>query len=276
MVLEGSSADGSETAVRQQGATAAEPFPAGDGQGPASADAPNPERVAAPLPPEAEAEAPHDDLLAGIQVGELHNQTAATLAGVLAAVRDLADSSERYHARAAQREGVIDHLHSEVDRLRRGERRGLLRPLLVEICRLRDDLLRQADDLPRDYDAERAGLLLRSYAESVELALENSGVMTFEPDLGDPFEPRMHRRVGAEPTGDPALAGRIARIRRSGYLDVDANSPIAPAEVVVFAAVSGAQAPAPPPAQTAPPAGPVTANPETAHPASSVDKRDEL
>jgi len=103
-------------------------------------------------------------------------------------------SSERYHARAEQREGVIDHLHAEVDRLRRGERRGLLRPLLVEICRLRNDLLRQAEDLPADFDAGRARLLLRSYADSVELALEDSGVATFAPEQGDQFEPRLHRR----------------------------------------------------------------------------------
>lgn len=158
------------------------------------------------------------------------------LAGIAVSVRELADSAERYHARAQQRENVIDHLGAEVDRLRRGERRGLLRPLLVEICRLRNDLLRQAGELPADFDTERAALLLTSYAESVELALENNGVVTFAPAGGDAFDPRMHRRVGGEPTPDPAFAGRIAGVRRDGYLDVDANSPIVPAEVVVFAA----------------------------------------
>ena len=78
------------------------------------------------------------------------------MAEIAASVRDLAESAERYHVRAEQREAVIDHLHAEVDRLRRGERRGLLRPLLVEMCRLRNDLLRQAGELPADFDA-RAG-----------------------------------------------------------------------------------------------------------------------
>lgn len=200
--------------------------------------------------------------------------TAALLTGISAGVTQLADSSERYHARAAQREGVIDHLRSEVEMLRRGERRALLRPLLVEICRLRDDLLRQAEDLPGDFDAERARLLLRSYADSVELALENSGVVIFAPDNGDPFEPRMHRRVGGEPNSDPALSGRVARVRRSGYLDVDANSPITPAEVALFGAVPGA-GPANAPA-TAQPADPADADPETSAPAFSADKRNQL
>jgi molecular chaperone GrpE len=160
------------------------------------------------------------------------------MADIAASVRELAESAQRYHARAEQRETVIDHLHAEVDRLRRGERRGLLRPLLVEICRLRNDLLGQAAELPEDFDRERAALLLRSYAESVELALENSGVVTFAPDSGDAFDPRMHRRIGGEPAPGPASAGRIAAVRRDGYLDVDANSPIAPAEVVVFTAIA--------------------------------------
>jgi molecular chaperone GrpE len=154
-------------------------------------------------------------------------------------VAQLAVAAERYHARAEHREGVIDHLHAEVEMLRRGERRGLLRPLLVEMCRLRNDLLRQADDLPGDFDADRARLLLRSYADSVELALEDGGVATFAPEQGDQFQPRMHRRVGGQPTSDPDLTGCVARVRRTGYLDIDSNAPIAPAEVVLFVAADG-------------------------------------
>ena len=58
------------------------------------------------------------------------------LAALSAAVGELAGAAERYHDRAAQREGVIDYLRTELDTLRRGERRGMLRPLLTEMCRL--------------------------------------------------------------------------------------------------------------------------------------------
>lgn len=157
----------------------------------------------------------------------------AVLAGISADIQRLLVASERYHARAEQREGVIDHLRAEVERLRRGERRGLLRPLLAEMCRLRDDLLRQAEDLPGEFDAERARLLLRSYADSVMVALEDNGVVAFTPADGEPFNPRMHRRVGGEQAGNPGQAGRIARVRRSGYLDVETVNPIALAEVTL-------------------------------------------
>jgi molecular chaperone GrpE len=158
------------------------------------------------------------------------------------AVRDLADTVQRYHARAEQREAVIDHLRDEVDRLRRGERRGLLRPLLTDMCRLRDDLLKQADTLPAEFDAVRAAALLRSYAETIEITLESNGVITYTPDGGDSFNPRLHRKVSGAGTTEAALAGHIAAIQRDGYLDIEANSPIAPAEVTVYAVEKGEQA----------------------------------
>jgi molecular chaperone GrpE (heat shock protein) len=158
------------------------------------------------------------------------------LAGLSAAVRELAAGAERYHDRAAQREGVIDYLRSELETLRRGERRGMLRPLLTELCRLRNDLLRQAATLPPDYDAEQAAKLLVSFAETVELALENNGVASYAPDEGDLFDPRRHRRLRGSESADPAKSGRIAQVLRDGYLDLEANSPIVPAEVTVFMA----------------------------------------
>ncbi|HEY1703933.1 MAG TPA: nucleotide exchange factor GrpE [Trebonia sp.] len=178
-------------------------------------------------------------------------ETAESVLGEIAAtVGKLADSSDRYHARAEQRESVIDYLRSELETLRQGERRGLLRPVLAEMCRLRDDLVKQAATLPPDFDAARAADLLRSYADTIELALETNGVVTFAPERGDAFNPRMHRRITAEPTDDPARTGQVAAVKRDGYLDVEANTPIALAEIAVFAAARPA-APAPAPAPAA-------------------------
>jgi molecular chaperone GrpE len=184
-----------------------------------------PESAAAPP------DQPEDQLADGAEAEE------PALADLSAAVRDLAGTAERYHDRAAQREGVIDYLRSELETLRRGERRGMLRPLLTEMCRLRNDLLRQAATLPPDYDAEQAAKLLISFADTVDLALENNGVTSYTPDEGDPFDPRRHRRLRGAESADPAQSGRIAHVLRDGYLDVEADSPIVPAEVSVFMAV---------------------------------------
>jgi molecular chaperone GrpE (heat shock protein) len=160
---------------------------------------------------------------------------------IAAAIHRLADSAENYHDRAQQREGVIDYLRSELELLRRGERRGLLRPLLTQMCRLHADLVRQVATLPPDFDAAKAVRLLQSYAETLGEALEDNGVVAYQPDEGDPFNPRRHRQVKRQPSTDPALAGRVAAVRQSGYLDIEADSPLAPAEVTVFMAAKEEQ-----------------------------------
>ena len=165
----------------------------------------------------------------------------ALLTEISVTLRGVADLSQRYHARAEQREGVIDLLRAEIEVLRRGERRGLLRPVLADLCRLRGDLLSQSAALPTDFDAAKAADLLRSYAETIELTLESNGVVTYAPDGGERFDPRLHRRVAGEATHDPALAGRVAGVRRDGYLDIEADRPIVPAEVTVFAAAKATE-----------------------------------
>jgi molecular chaperone GrpE (heat shock protein) len=108
--------------------------------------------------------------------------------------------------------------------------------VLTDLCRLRGDLLSQSAALPADFDAAKSADLLGSYAETIALTLESNGVVPYAPDGGEQFDPRLHRRVAGEATHDPAQAGRVAGVRRDGYLDIEADRPIAPAEVTVFAA----------------------------------------
>ena len=163
-------------------------------------------------------------------------ETADPIVGLSQAVSRLAAESEKYHRRATHREAVIDTLHSELETLRTGERRGTVRPLLVAVARVRDDLLRQAGELPADFDAQRGERLLRSFADSVEITLEDFGVATFAPAAGDEFDPRSHKAVRSEPTTDASLVRRIAEVRRDGYIDVEAAVTLIQAEVVVYVA----------------------------------------
>lgn len=160
-----------------------------------------------------------------------------TLAELTAEVRRLAAAAEQYQERASQREGVIDYLRSELDLLRRGERRGLLRPILTEMSRLHADIARQVTSLPPDYTAVQAANLLDSYADSLKGALEDNGVVTYAPLAGDHFDPRRHRRIKSLSTPDPDLDGRIAAVSKVGYLDIEADSPLSPADVILYKTV---------------------------------------
>lgn len=175
-----------------------------------------PEPEAAPAPEAAIEAAPSE-----------WSQVHATLA-------HLVIESEKHHHRAAHRESVIDNLHAELEKLRTGERRGVVRPLLVTVARLRDDLVRQAAGLPEDFDAPRARRLLDSFADSIEITLEDYGVATFSPSVGDDFEARRHRAVASQPTSDPALQRTIAGVQKDGYHDLEAGVVLTQAEVTVF------------------------------------------
>jgi len=151
-------------------------------------------------------------------------------------VAQLTEETEKFHLRAERREAVIDTMHAELEQLRRGERRSLLRPLVTEVCRTRDDLLRQADTLPADFDRDRAADLLRNFAAALEYTLEDNGVDGFAPEVGEPFDPRQHRVAGKSPTGDPGLVGAIGSVVAPGYRDTEAGTVISAARVVVYVA----------------------------------------
>lgn len=151
-----------------------------------------------------------------------------------AAVLQLVAASEKHHQRAAHRESVIDNLHAELEKLRTGERRATVRPLLVAMARLRDDLVKQSSELPDDFDTTRAQNLLYSFADSIEITLEDFGVATYRPEPGDEFDPRRHKAVTSEPTSDGELVRTVAGVRKDGYQDIEAGVTLAQAEVTVY------------------------------------------
>jgi molecular chaperone GrpE (heat shock protein) len=174
--------------------------------------------------------------------GEQSEPDPADVLGAIAAdVSRLGAAAEQYHERARQREGVIDLLRTELEILRRGERRGLLRPALTALTRLHADLLLQARSLGENYTVEQARGLLESFAETVETALADNGVVTYTPEPGAAFDPRRQRKVKSEDTPDLALDGLVAGVRKAGYLDVETDSLLSPAEVTLYKTVKDEQ-----------------------------------
>ncbi|MGI3781014.1 MAG: nucleotide exchange factor GrpE [Janthinobacterium lividum] len=192
-------------------------------------------------------------------------ETPDPIAELTAAVYSLTAEVEKHHDRAKHREGVIDNLHAEAERLRIGERRGAVRPLLVELARLRDDLQRQTTVLPAEIDRDWTRRLLLSFADTIEVTLEDYGIAIDTPKQGDDFNVRQHKVVASAQTDDPALVRKIADVRRDGYRDIEVDIPIAQAGVTVYVA---APTPAPDPVTRAEPVAtapePVTPAPEPA------------
>jgi molecular chaperone GrpE len=166
---------------------------------------------------------------------------AAGLAKVLAAVGALSDEvaglsagAAREHDRAQAREAVIDRLHAEVERLRAGEARSLLRPAVTDLWRLRDDLLAQARGVPETMNRGEVAALLESYADTVVLILERCGVVAVRPAAQDPFDPRQQQACGIAETDLRDLDGTVASIVSDGYAEADTGRPVASARVIVY------------------------------------------
>jgi molecular chaperone GrpE len=164
---------------------------------------------------------PADAVLTAI--GELR----ASLAG-------LESQAARDHDRAQAREAVIDRLHQEVERLRAGEARALLRPAVTDLRRLRDDLLTQARSVPETMTRDEVAALLESYADSVVLILERCGIVAVRPAADTKFDPRQQQVSDVAETGQHDLDGLVAGIVSDGYAEADSGLPVAPARVIVY------------------------------------------
>jgi molecular chaperone GrpE (heat shock protein) len=118
-----------------------------------------------------------------------------------------------FHRRSAHREAVIDRLHEENQRLRGGQHRALLEPVVVDLIRLYDSLHAERRRLGED------GRIFESFADDVLLTLERCGLEEFTAEAGEPFDPGRHAAVSVVPTDDPELDGTVAEPVAAGFAE---------------------------------------------------------
>lgn len=155
------------------------------------------------------------------------------LAELVSITGELVEQTRSHHVRAAAREKVIDNLHEEVQRLRVGEQALLLRPVVVDLQTLRNDLLRQARTVPGELSARQVTDLLESFALSVEQVLERCGSTPVRPDPGTPFSARDHRAVKVVEAASEDEDSTIAEVVADGYHDANLDRVTTPARVHV-------------------------------------------
>jgi len=124
-----------------------------------------------------------------------------------------------FNRRSAHREAVIDRLHEENQRLRGGLYRSMLEPVIADLIRLYDSLLREATRLTAE-DADPApGRLLESFADDTLLTLERCGLEEFTARPGEPFDPGRHTAVSVVPVEGEALDNTVAEVVAIGFLE---------------------------------------------------------
>jgi molecular chaperone GrpE (heat shock protein) len=141
---------------------------------------------------------------------ELFEQSAwESVATSLANLVERLDESQRLLARQVDH---VDHLHAENQRLRAGELRAAISPLVRDLLRLHDDVGRLAeastDESKHDMDVVRVSLLD---------VLARAGIVSFEPEVDVQFDPKLHNATGVVTTCDATREHQIAEVIRTGF-----------------------------------------------------------
>lgn len=147
------------------------------------------------------------------------------------AILERLESLERLVAESAGIEQhqatLIQKLHAENVTLREGELTQALKPLILDLARLHDDVASVI---------ARGGEELRKAAVIPELildVLDRHGVSQISPAPGDPFDGKQHQGVKGVPTADAALDATIESVIRLGFIRDGAHL-VRPAQVAVY------------------------------------------
>lgn len=199
-----------------------------------------------PLEGELDDRAPDDETLQRDLDGEPEGEKAATLdtlatalasldgrVAELAGVEGRLAESQRLLVRQSE---LADKLHAENQRLRAGELRGAMLPLVRDLLRLHDDIGRIAGEAERGEDLE---LMQTSLLD----ALARNGVIAVCPEMGAQFDPKRHSAAGVIATDDASLDRSISEVIRLGFQWEDGQA-IRVAEVRVYKHTPASDAPA--------------------------------
>jgi molecular chaperone GrpE (heat shock protein) len=115
---------------------------------------------------------------------------------------------------ARDREALMRELHAELQDCRAGTHWRILRPVLIDLVKLLDDLHPLPSE-PHEPGAALSGLPVGLIGR-VEDILERQGFRRFRVE-GDRFDPKRQESVRVEPTTDANQAGLIAGRVASGY-----------------------------------------------------------
>lgn len=127
------------------------------------------------------------------------------------------DSKLRYDE---TKDRVIDTLHKELQTYRDGMVYQVLRPLVLSMIQMHDDLTALLAYNREGEDAAQTAARLRgnlaSFQESIESVLEHHGVEAFT-ETGSTVNPQRQRVLRAEPTSDLTLDRQVSRHIRKGF-----------------------------------------------------------
>jgi molecular chaperone GrpE len=134
-------------------------------------------------------------------------------------LRLIEQQAGEFHRRSAHRESVIDRLHAENRELEGEVSRSALEPVAVDLLRLYDALSREAARLSGAASDPVVPVLLRQFAEDVELILDRCGFEPVTANVGDRLIVGEHAVSSVADTIDQGLDGTVAQVISTGMRD---------------------------------------------------------
>lgn len=119
----------------------------------------------------------------------------------------------------ASKERQIDSLHNELQAYRAGLHFKILRPVILDLISMHDDLSRLLESMPREDGMIPLAQVLKnleSFQTSLEEILRRNGVEPYSVE-GDVFVSGRQRALQAVETSEPALDKQIARRVSKGF-----------------------------------------------------------
>jgi molecular chaperone GrpE (heat shock protein) len=155
--------------------------------------------------------------------GEMASLGSEIIEKLEALHRDMVESAAVEQHQAT----LLQKLHAENVNLREGELTQALKPIILDLARLHDDVAGVI---------VRGGEELRKAAVIPELildVLERHGVSQIKPNAGELFDGKQHQGLRGVPTSDRSLDGTIESVIRLGFLR-DGEHLVRPAQVAVY------------------------------------------
>ncbi len=131
-------------------------------------------------------------------------------------LREEFDTKLKYDA---SKERQIDSLHNELQAYRAGLHFKILRPVILDLISMHDDLSRLLESMPRENGMIPLAQVLKnleSFQTSLEEILRRNGVEPYSVE-GDVFVSGRQRALQAVETSEPALDKQIARRVSKGF-----------------------------------------------------------
>lgn len=151
---------------------------------------------------------------------EFDEEVKKTMEILLEGITGLHEKFDTKIKQSESQDTMTKALYAELQEHKKGLYSSVMKPLLLEIMQLRNNILSQGNAL-LEKEGEEAVISVRtflSYAEDIAYILELYGVDNIRSQEGDMFNPKVQKALKRVETSDEGLHKRIAKSVSEGYL----------------------------------------------------------